>query len=152
MADPKSNGASSPTAAAPSAATPTAASAPGAKSSAKPKGKPKKPPVDTKRAWREAKALLYAHRGQLSLGLTLMLISRVAGLVLPASTKYLIDEVINKKQSDLLLPLALGAGAATLVQAITSYANSQVVSVAAQRAIMTMRQRSVNEVLVLADD
>ena len=149
MADPKSNGASSSTAAAPSAATPAAASTTGANASTKGKGKPKKPPVDTKRAWREAKQLLYAHRGQLALGLTLMLISRIAGLVLPASTKYLIDEVINKKQSNLLLPLALGAGAATLIQAITSYANSQVVSVAAQRAIMTMRQRVQDHILRL---
>ncbi len=129
MADPRTNG-----------ATPAAKGA---------KAKPKKPPVDTKRAWREARALLYAHRGQLSIGLTLMLISRVAGLVLPASTKYLIDEVINKQRTDLLLPLALGAGGATLIQAISSYANSQVVSVAAQRAIMTMRQRVQDHILRL---
>ena len=138
MADTTSNGK---TAAGPSSVPKTAA--------AKPKAKPKKPPVNTKRAWREAKMLLYAHRGQLGLGLTLMLISRIAGLVLPASTKYLIDEVIGKRQSNLLLPLALAAGAATLLQAITSYANSQVVSVAAQRAIMTMRQRVQDHILRL---
>ena len=80
--------------------------------------------VDTARAWREARALLRQHRGSLSLGLFLMLISRLAGLVLPASTKYLIDEVIGKHNGHLLMPLALGAGAATLLQAITSYANS----------------------------
>ena len=108
-----------------------------------------KPKVDTARAWREAKALLRAHRGSLLLGMVLMLISRLAGLVLPASTKYLIDEVLGKRNVHLLLPLALGAGAATLVQAITSYANSQVVSVAAQRAIMTMRQRVQDHVLRL---
>ena len=113
-----------------------------------PESKPK-PKVDTARAWREAKALLRAHRGSLILGMVLMLISRLAGLVLPASTKYLIDEVLGKRNVHLLLPLALGAGAATLVQAITSYANSQVVSVAAQRAIMTMRQRVQDHVLRL---
>ncbi len=113
-----------------------------------PEAKPK-PKVDTARAWREAKALLRAHRGSLILGMGLMLISRLAGLVLPASTKYLIDEVLGKRNAHLLLPLALGAGAATLVQAITSYANSQVVSVAAQRAIMTMRQRVQDHVLRL---
>ena len=111
--------------------------------------KPPKPKVDTKRAWREAKALIYAHRKQLALGIFLMLISRLAGLVLPASTKYLIDEVLGKHRSDLLLPLALAAGAATLIQAITSYANSQVVSVAAQRAIMTMRARVQDHILRL---
>ncbi|HJV21764.1 MAG TPA: ABC transporter ATP-binding protein [Holophagaceae bacterium] len=113
---------------------------------AEPKSKPK---VDTARAWREAKALLHEHRGSLALGLVLMLISRLAGLVLPASTKYLIDEVLGKRNLHLLMPLALGAGAATLVQAITSYANSQVVSVAAQRAIMTMRQRVQDHMLRL---
>jgi ABC-type multidrug transport system fused ATPase/permease subunit len=113
-----------------------------------PEAKPK-PKVDTARAWREAKALLRAHRGSLILGMGLMLISRLAGLVLPASTKYLIDEVLGKRNLHLLLPLALGAGAATLIQAITSYANSQVVSVAAQRAIMTMRQRVQDHVLRL---
>jgi subfamily B ATP-binding cassette protein MsbA len=105
--------------------------------------------VDTARAWREARALLREHQGSLALGLFLMLISRLAGLVLPASTKYLIDEVIGKHNGHLLLPLALGAGAATLLQAITSYANSQVVSVAAQRAIMAMRQRVQDHMLRL---
>ncbi len=108
-----------------------------------------KPKVDTARAWREAKALLRQHRGSLALGLGLMLISRLAGLVLPASTKYLIDDVLGKRNLHLLMPLALGAGAATLIQAITSYANSQVVSVAAQKAIMTMRQRVQDHVLRL---
>ena len=108
-----------------------------------------KPKVDTARAWREARALLKQHRGSLALGLGLMLISRLAGLVLPASTKYLIDDVLGKRNLHLLMPLALGAGAATLIQAITSYANSQVVSVAAQRAIMTMRQRVQDHMLRL---
>jgi subfamily B ATP-binding cassette protein MsbA len=111
-----------------------------------PKSKPK---VDTARAWREARALLRQHRGSLALGLALMLVSRLAGLVLPASTKYLIDDVIGKHNGHLLLPLALAAGAATLLQAITSYANSQVVSVAAQRAIMAMRQRVQDHILRL---
>jgi subfamily B ATP-binding cassette protein MsbA len=108
-----------------------------------------KPPVNTARAWREARALIREHRTSITLGLTLMLISRLAGLVLPLSTKYLIDEVIGRHNDHLLLPLALGAGAATLLQAITSYANSQVVSVAAQRAIMTMRQRVQDHMLRL---
>ncbi len=108
-----------------------------------------KPKVNTARAWREARALLHQHRGSLALGLGLMLVSRLAGLVLPASTKYQIDEVLAKHNGHLLLPLALGAGAATLLQAVTSYANSQVVSVAAQRAIMTMRQRVQDHILRL---
>ncbi|HZU52561.1 MAG TPA: ABC transporter ATP-binding protein [Holophagaceae bacterium] len=108
-----------------------------------------KPKVDTKRAWREARALIYEHRKSLAIGILLMLISRLAGLVLPASTKFLIDDVIGKRDIRLLMPLALAAGLATLVQAIASYANSQVVSVAAQRAIMTMRQRVQDHMLRL---
>ena len=109
----------------------------------------RKPPVDTRRAWREARALLRQHRASLAIGLALMLVSRLAGLVLPASTKYLIDDVIGKHHSRLQLPLALAAGLATLVQAAASYLNSQVVSVAAQRAIMTMRQRVQDHILHL---
>lgn len=109
-----------------------------------------KPKVDTKRAWREARALIYEHRKSLAIGILLMLISRLAGLVLPASTKFLIDDVIGKRDIRLLMPLALAAGLATLVQAIASYANSQVVSVAAQRAIMTMRQRVQDHMLRLS--
>ncbi|WP_306601560.1 ABC transporter ATP-binding protein [Geothrix sp. 21YS21S-2] len=105
--------------------------------------------INTRRAWREARELLYHHRKSLAIGLALMVVSRLAGLVLPASTKYLIDEVIGKHNSHLLLPLALAAGAATLVQAVAGYANSQVVSVAAQRAIMDMRQRVQDHILRL---
>ena len=70
-----------------------------------------------------------------------MLINRVAGLVLPATSKWLIDDVIGKQRADLLMPLAFAAGAATLVQAVTSFALSQVLGVAAQRAITDMRRR-----------
>ena len=75
-------------------------------------------------AWNEARGLIWSHRKRLSLGLGLMLISRVAGMVLPASSKYLIDDVVNGRRADLLLPIALAVGAATLVQAVTSFALS----------------------------
>jgi ABC-type multidrug transport system fused ATPase/permease subunit len=99
-----------------------------------------KPKYDSKRAWAEARALIWEHRRSVSIGIVLMLISRAAGFVLPASTKWLMDDVIGKHRVDLLLPLALAAGAATLVNAITSFALSQVVSVAAQRAISELRE------------
>jgi subfamily B ATP-binding cassette protein MsbA len=69
----------------------------------------------------------------------LMAISRLSGLVLPASSKILIDEVVNKHRSELLWPLALAAGAATLVQAVTGFLLSLVLGVAAQRSITEMR-------------
>ena len=70
-------------------------------------------------AWREARALVWAHRRPLAIGGVLMLVSRLAGLVLPASPKYLIDEVIGKQRGDLLAPLAVAAPAATAIQAAT---------------------------------
>ena len=102
---------------------------------------PKKKSVSASAAWREAHALLWAHRRRLALGLALMLVSRVAGLVLPASSKYLIDDVLGQGRSELLPVIALAAGAATLVQASTSFALSQILGVAAQRAITDMRKR-----------
>src|SRR5688572_22052940 len=95
-------------------------------------------------AWRDARELILAHRYRLALGMLLMLINRLVGLVLPASSKYLIDEVIMKQRSELLTPLAIAAGVATLVQVLSSFALSQVLGVAAQRAITEMR-KSVQE-------
>ncbi|MGH2436197.1 MAG: ABC transporter ATP-binding protein, partial [bacterium] len=97
--------------------------------------------VTVSAAWREARELIWKHRRRLALGFALMLISRLAGLVLPASSKWLIDEVIGNNRTDLLLPIALAAGAATLVQAVTSFGLSQILGVAAQRAITEMRKR-----------
>src|SRR5256886_1132266 len=91
-------------------------------------------------AWQEARALIYAHRKRLSLGLVLLLVNRVAGFVLPASPKWLIDRVIGQHRPELLLPLALATGAATLVQAVTGFGLSQILGVAAQRAITDMRR------------
>src|SRR6185436_17870842 len=70
----------------------------------------------------------------------LMLLNRLVGLVLPATSKILIDDVIGKRRVELLWPIALAGGAATLVQAVTSYSLSQVLGVAAQRAINEMRK------------
>lgn len=92
-------------------------------------------------AWREAKELVVAHRARLAFGAGLMLVNRLVGLVLPASSKYIIDEVIGKGRAELLTPIAIAAGAATLVQAVTSFSLSQVLGVAAQRAITEMRKR-----------
>jgi subfamily B ATP-binding cassette protein MsbA len=99
---------------------------------------PKKPL--TAGAWKEARGLVWAHRNRLGLGLFLMLISRMAGLVLPGTSKWLVDEVVGKGRWELLGTLAWAAGAATLVQSVTSFALSQVLGVAAQRAITDMRK------------
>ena len=101
--------------------------------------KPKKKAL-TAGAWEEARALLWTHRRRLSIGLCLMVISRLSDLVLPTTTKYLMDNVIGQGQWELLPTLALATGAATLVSSATSFANSQVLGVAAQRAITEMRK------------
>ena len=73
------------------------------------------------------------------IGFVLMIVGRPAGLILPASSKWLVDTVIAKGRGDLLLPLAAAAAVATLIQAAASFGLSQVVSIAAQRAIRDMR-------------
>jgi len=102
------------------------------------KEKKKRPTLSA--SWREARELISVHRQRLALGLGLMLVNRLVGLVLPATSKILIDDVIGKRQVELLWPLALAGGAATLVQAATGYTLSQVLGVAAQRAINDMRK------------
>jgi len=100
----------------------------------------KKPKPNYSNAWHEARQLIWQHRRRLALGLGLMLVNRLAGLVLPASSKYLIDHVIGERRVDLLGTIALAAGAATLIGAITSFGLSQILGVAAQRAITEMRK------------
>jgi ABC-type multidrug transport system fused ATPase/permease subunit len=91
-------------------------------------------------AWEEARGLIWTHRKRLALGLGLMLVNRLSGFVLPATTKYLMDDVITQGHWELLPTLAMAAGAATIVDASTAFANSQVLGVAAQRAITEMRK------------
>ncbi len=101
---------------------------------------PKKSRPELSAVWQEARQLVWAHRRRLSLGGALMIANRLAGLVLPGSSKFLIDDVIGKARHELLVPLAMALAAATLVQASTSFALSQVLGVAAQRAITDMRK------------
>lgn len=88
----------------------------------------------------EARNLIWTHRRRLALGTVLMLLNRLAGLVVPFSSKYVIDDVIGKARADLLTPLALALVAATVVQAASSFALTQILGVAAQRAITDMRK------------
>ncbi len=91
--------------------------------------------------WKEARSLMWDHRAKLSLGMGLMVINRLTGFVLPASSKYLIDSVLGEGRVDLLLPLAFAVGGAAIVGAVTTFSLSQVISVTAQGAIMEMRKR-----------
>ncbi|PYQ96249.1 MAG: ABC transporter permease [Acidobacteria bacterium] len=101
-----------------------------------------KPPKKafTPGAWEEARALIWTHRKRLAMGLGLMIVNRLSGLVLPTTTKYFVDDVIGQGRWELLPRLAMAAGGATIVDAATAFANSQVLGVAAQRAITEMRK------------
>ena len=85
--------------------------------------------------------LVRPRRWLLALGLLLMAINRVSGLVLPASTKYLVDDIIGKHHSNLLGPLVGVVLGATIIQGLTSFALTQTLSKAAQRLIAELRSK-----------
>ena len=92
-------------------------------------------------SWQEARGIVWRYRYRLAIGLAMMLVSRLAGLVLPWMSGYVIDDVIPGGRRDELLMLgALGVGA-TVVQASTGFGLSRVLGVAAQRAITEMRKK-----------
>jgi ABC-type multidrug transport system fused ATPase/permease subunit len=89
----------------------------------------------------DALELIKARKGRMAVGLGLMAVNRLCGLVLPGTTKYLLDEVIGKGNRALLGQLALAAGIATLLQALTSFGIAQILGKAAQRSITEMRRQ-----------
>jgi ABC-type multidrug transport system fused ATPase/permease subunit len=101
--------------------------------------KPKKP-LGLRIVLKDAAELVKARKGRMALGLVLMLISRLSALILPGTTKYLLDDVIGKGDREMLTLLIFVAGAATLLQAVTGFALSQVLGTAAQRSITEMRR------------
>jgi subfamily B ATP-binding cassette protein MsbA len=95
-----------------------------------------------KQAWKslpDVWALIKPRRGILALGFALMGINRVSGLVLPATTKYLVDDVIGKRHIQILTPIVLIVIAATVVQGLTSFTLTQLLSKSAQRMISELR-------------
>jgi subfamily B ATP-binding cassette protein MsbA len=100
-------------------------------------------------AWHEFLALLGRYKAHVLGGVVLTLVSRLAGLVLPGSTKYFIDHILVEKRNDLLLPLAGLIVTATLVQAGAGYALSRVLGMAAQRAVADMRRKLAAHVMRL---
>jgi ABC-type multidrug transport system fused ATPase/permease subunit len=106
-----------------------------------PPGKSKKSAAETWKALPEVWALLHPRKGVLILGFVLMAINRVSGLVLPASTKFLVDNIIGKRETQFLLWLILAVVGATLLQGLTSFTLTQLLSKSAQRMITDMRKR-----------
>jgi len=101
----------------------------------------KKKKVDYSAAWGEARKIVWNARWRLLFGSVLMLISRLASMVLPASTKFIGDEVFTNQRYDLLIWIALAVGISTIIQSTTGFALSQILGVAAQLAITNMRMR-----------
>jgi len=100
-----------------------------------------RPKLQASHIYRDLKDLVWPRRHLFGLGLILVLINRAAGLVLPASTKYLLDDVVQPRREDLLLSLVSVVAVAVVVQAITSFALVQLLSASAQRLIAEMRIR-----------
>ncbi|HZU09303.1 MAG TPA: ABC transporter ATP-binding protein [Pseudacidobacterium sp.] len=97
--------------------------------------------TDLKKVLPEIWKLIRPRRWLLFFGLFLMAINRVAGLVLPASTKFFIDTVLRQHRNDKLLPLVGVVFAATAIQAVTSFSLTQLLSKAAQRMIADLRKQ-----------
>jgi ABC-type multidrug transport system fused ATPase/permease subunit len=98
----------------------------------------------TKNAWKNLPhvwALIKPRRGILAVGLLLMAVNRISGLILPASTKYLVDDVIGKHHIRLLTPIVLTVLAATVIQGLTSFTLTQLLSKSAQKMIADLRRQ-----------
>ncbi len=95
------------------------------------------------------KEIIWPRRKLVALGLVLILFNRLAGLVLPASTKYLVDNVIAQGDIHLLYTLLAAVGGAVAVQAATSYSLTLLLSVEAQNLIAQLRSQVQKHVLEL---
>src|SRR6202162_4287566 len=97
-----------------------------------------------KKCWKnlpDVWTLIKPRRGLLALGFVLMAVNRVAGLVLPASTKYFVSNVIGKRQIQLLTPIVLAVLGATILQGLTSFTLTQLLSKSAQKMITELRRQ-----------
>ncbi len=111
-------------------------------------------------SWAEARRIMWSHRKRIAIGLVLVVINRVSGFVAPGSTKFLVDNILAPGEhtkplfgiSDpgtLLMALGLAVAVACLIQAVTTFALSQILGVAAQRAITEMRKTVQQHVMRL---
>ena len=111
-------------------------------------------------SWAEAKGIMWSHRKRIGLGLVLVIINRLSGFVAPGSTKYLVDNILApgahtkpllgiSDPGTLLFLLGGAVAVACLIQAVTTFSLSQVLGVAAQRAITEMRKQVQQHVVRL---
>ncbi len=95
------------------------------------------------------KTIVWPRRGLLLIGILLIIVNRITGLVIPGSTKYLIDDVIGHKNGISLSLLLTVVGAAAFVQAATAFALTRLLSVEAQRLIAILRARIQQQIIHL---
>ena len=112
---------------------------------------PKRKP-NLKTLWPEIKALVAPRKGLLIAGMALMAVNRVAGLVLPYTSKTLLDKVLSQTNPhpELLPKIIALVFSAMIVQAITSFSLTQLLSKAGQRLIAEMRRRVQKHVGLLS--
>ncbi len=97
--------------------------------------------VNFRELWPDVWALIRPRRAVIALGMVLMVVNRLCGLVLPLSTKYLIDYIIGQHHIEMLSSLILGVVAATIIQGSSSFTLTQLLSKAAQRLIAELREK-----------
>ena len=95
------------------------------------------------------KTIIWPHRKMVFIGLILILISRVSGLILPGASKFLIDDVIAKQDYNMLKILLIGVSIAIVVQSISSFLLTKIMSVEAQRFISELRVQVQKKLLSL---
>ncbi|MEO0582264.1 MAG: ABC transporter ATP-binding protein [Bacteroidota bacterium] len=105
--------------------------------------------------------IVYPRRGMLLVGLLLVLVNRIAGLVLPLAPKVLVDNLLVQKDlilgntvisyadNELLITLLVGLLVTVIIQAITSFSLTRLLSVAAQYLIADLRSRVQQHVIQL---
>jgi subfamily B ATP-binding cassette protein MsbA len=101
----------------------------------------KKKPPSLKAIWPDLREMILPRRGLLAFSFLLMVINRVSGLVLPLSTKYMIDNVMTRHQVQLLTPIVMAIVGATLIQGVTSFSLTQLLSKTGQRLIAELRRK-----------
>lgn len=95
------------------------------------------------------KTIMWPHRKIIGVGFVLIVVSRLASLVLPGATKYLMDDVIPNRDTELLKLLLGAVFIAILLQAATSFLLTKILSVEAQRLIATLRAQVQKKILQL---
>ncbi|WP_288370863.1 ABC transporter ATP-binding protein [uncultured Algoriphagus sp.] len=110
------------------------------------KQKPKEKRVSIQKVFA---TIVWPRRKHLLLGLFLIVISRLAGLVLPGASKYLVDDVIPSNDLQLLKWLIIAVVAAIVIQSVTSYALTQILSVEAQNLIAKLRSQVQSHIIKL---